>query len=293
VLLARVAGDGTQVEVRDIATGAEIGTPASLAGYQLLGGRVDQPRHLGVLLAWTQPKDFDAVLTVNMATGTLGGTPIQLDSGGSVPGWIRGYQDMTVDERTGLVYLAERRQFGCLQGLPTTIIATVDPTTGGITDTRSGPGCPWQIAADNAGHLVVNWAQQPEPVLPLADAITAYDTATLTPGVTAHVGGGVAEWALAVDAPHHLAVELLNNEVPNAQGTVPDSNMTSELVVVDMNTGRQVGTIRGASTRQAQWGYGYIGVLDDETENTVQLDPATRTGWMEAATGNQLLRFSY
>jgi hypothetical protein len=50
-----------------------------------------------------------------------------------------------------------------------------------------------------------------------------------------------------------------------------------------------VGTVTGVETRN-----GYLGGdLDPAIERSIQLDPATRTGWIYSSDGTQIQQFSY
>jgi hypothetical protein len=63
---------------------------------------------------------------------------------------------------------------------------------------------------------------------------------------------------------------------------VPDNNATGQLVVVDLATGKVLRTVTGVTLG------GHSAPND-----TIQLDPATRTGWTYGAYDEQIQQFSY
>ncbi|MEU9380696.1 hypothetical protein AB0D38_06760, partial [Streptomyces sp. NPDC048279] len=119
--------------------------------------------------------------------------------------------------------------------------------------------------------------------------------ARLGGGDPVNVGTAQAPVALAVDGRHHLA--LLGFRYPDLQPTggfqqygFTDNNATGRIAVVDLRTGKTVGTVSGVE--YPQFG-AYNGRLDSHHERAVQLDPATRTGWTYAGDGSQIQQFSY
>jgi len=91
----------------------------------------------------------------------------------------------------------------------------------------------------------------------------------------------------AVDGTNKVAVVAFQTPVgPSYFGSmsmaVVDNNATSQLAVVDLKTGQLVRTLSGISVQS-------LGSAD----NGIQLDPATRTGWMIGPDNTQIQQFSY
>jgi hypothetical protein len=67
-----------------------------------------------------------------------------------------------------------------------------------------------------------------------------------------------------------------------------DSNSSGQIEVMDTATGTSVKTLIGFNFR-----FGFGGPYNSASERSVQLDPATRTGWTFAPGASQIVRFSY
>ncbi|HEX3779554.1 MAG TPA: hypothetical protein VHX38_07780 [Pseudonocardiaceae bacterium] len=78
-------------------------------------------------------------------------------------------------------------------------------------------------------------------------------------------------------------------EFGNAIGALSDNNATSQLAVVDLTSGKTISTVSGFDFANGVFG----GEYNASTERSVQLDPATRTGWTFAPGGDEVQQFSY
>src|SRR5262249_4205277 len=98
---------------------------------------------------------------------------------------------------------------------------------------------------------------------------------------------------MAIDSAHQLALVAFSTPTPRAVFGVPggqltDSNSTSQLAVVDLSTGTTVRVVSGLNLVS-----GFGGPYNPAAERSIQLDPATRTGWTYGPGAEQIQQFSY
>ncbi|GIH20883.1 hypothetical protein Raf01_90550 [Rugosimonospora africana] len=274
----------------DTSTGrlvASVSVPGSQ--YQVLGGRVDPARHRAAVLARHQPDNADSVLPVSLADGTLG-TAIPADAPGIQAGW---YSGIDIDSRTGVVELAHLGGSLICIGSTPGAVAAVNLDTAAVTASSGVPGCAYGFASDGQGGKVYQLTYRSFSVNILGTtSLVPVDAGTLTAGtpmaVRTQVGLGVA-----VDGTHQLALVAFPTPTPKAVFGVPgglltDSNSTSQLAVVDLATGTTIRVLTGLNLTS-----GFGGPYDADTERSIQLDPATRTGWTYGPGDTQIQQFSY
>ena len=95
---------------------------------------------------------------------------------------------------------------------------------------------------------------------------------------------------------HHLA--LLPYQLSTA---LRDNNATSQTDVIDLTAGNTVSTVSGFNFVLGYWGgqfdpdpaYSRIDAGVDIDNQPMQLDPATRTGWVISGDGSQIQQFKY
>ncbi|MGH3171810.1 MAG: hypothetical protein ACRDN0_38865 [Trebonia sp.] len=288
VLVDDVPADGDDdVALYSTRTGALIGTP-DLSGYTLKGGVTDAAHGRADLLARDTSTGDDTVIPVSLLTGAAG-TAVNADDGLASPGSL---DNMALDSATGEVYVASGPGSLLCFGSGTSI-AEVNPGTGAVTVTKGGTACDTGLAVDSAaGNMVsvnyrsvsVNFAGTSSLVVMPEDNPSSVTTYPLRTGEGAE---------LAVDPAHHLALALYQLPAGPAEFGAPggiavsDSNATSVIEVVDTTTGKIVETLGGFSAGALN-GYPFY------TANPgIQLDPATRTGWMFAPGDDQIQQFSY
>lgn len=290
LVLHMTASGGALLETYDTATGKEVGSAVDVGSqYTVVGGRVDAPLHLAAVLVHRKSDQADFVLPLDLATGALS-TPIPLDS----PGGLVGHYDLVdVDSSTGTAYV---QQVGglianCLAGPGSGEIAAVDLTTGAVTTTSSGEVCAQSLVADQHGNLDELWYHSFSVNFPGTADLVSISTATMSPSPTVAVDHTQQGVALAVDGVHQLALVAFDYPplTPVIGGGIFSNNdATSRLAVVDLKTGAIVGTVTGVETRS-----GFGGDLNAADERSIQLDPATRTGWIYSPDRNQIQQFSY
>jgi hypothetical protein len=98
---------------------------------------------------------------------------------------------------------------------------------------------------------------------------------------------------LAVDGTNHVALVAFPTPAPKAVFGVPgglltDSKSTSQPAVVDLATGDTLKVVTGLNLVS-----GFGGPHNRDTERSIQLDPATRTGWTYGPGDTEIEQFSY
>jgi hypothetical protein len=281
------SGGDVQVETWDTATGTLVGrTALAAADYRFVVGRVDAARARGALLLRAVADGSDLVLPVDLEEGTTD-APIPSDA----PGVAKGsYSLLDIDSSTGDVYLAKGAPIGlCLGGVQ---IPRVDPVTRSVTPVGTMSGCSNGFASDGAGSLynlsatAVSTKIVPTSVLGSLDVATgeADDPVTVRRGPSA---------ALAVDGANRVAVAAFaapegTSYTGSGTAFVPDNNATGQMLVIDLATGGVLRTLGGFQVGAHGGGLVHGGLM-----NSVQLDPATRTGWTYGPYDGQIHQFSY
>jgi hypothetical protein len=266
---------------------ASVALPAS--AYQVLGGRVDPTRHRAALLARHQPDNADTVLPVSLATGALGAA-IPADAPGVPAGR---YNAIDLDQATGQVDLAHLGGGFICFGAQLGNVAEVNLDSGAVIPSQTVSSCALGFTTDSVGGRLYQLTYRSFSVNILGTTSLVPIAATdLTVGTTlpvrVQVGRGVT-----VDGTHQLALVTFTTPTPKAVFGVPgglltDSNSTSQFAVVDLATGATVKVLTGLNFVN-----GFGGQYDPDTERSVQLDPATRTGWTFGPDAAQIQQFSY
>jgi hypothetical protein len=288
VLLVHQASQGAdvQVETWNTATGTLVGTKTlPAADYTFVVGRVDATHDRGALLLRAADKS-DVVLPVDLESGTAG-APIKADPSGVLPGT---YSVLDIDASTGDVYLAKGAPIGlCLGGVQ---VARVNLTTGSVTDAGSMSGCSHGFGSDGNGTLynvsatAVSLRLVPTSVIGSLNTLTGTTDSSITVREETPV-------AMAVDGKNQLAVV----EFPAPEGTVYfgtqqglvlDNNATAQMLVIDLKTGTLVRTMNGFTAGDHGGSLVHGGLM-----NSVQLDPATRTGFTYGSGDGQIQQFAY
>lgn len=292
-----VGPDGAKVMNYDPATGTYGSVIASdTSGGQFYVFGVDPAAHTvlvddtGIASNGTRTDDVELYDT---RSGALLGTPDL--SGYSLKGGVvdaaRDRADLLARIDSGEAYATSGPgSLLCFGG--GTSLAEVDPGTGAVTDTTAGTHCDTDLAVDSsAGNLLsvnyravsVNFAGSSSLVVmpeanPSADSVYPLRT------------GAPVE--LAADPVHHVALVLYALPAGPPKFGAPggialtDSNAMSVIDVVDTGTGNIVKTIGSFSSPSVN-GYPFA------TNAGIQLDPATRTGYMFAPGDDQVQQFSY
>jgi hypothetical protein len=174
------------------------------------------------------------------------------------------------------------------------VLADVDPGTGAVTPGTSGDRCSSRIAVDQGTHAVYQMSYR-------SFSVNIAGTTNLIPSTGSPLveGTGIAvrqqpALGFAVDSVHHLALVAFQTPLGRTQfgsinGVISDNNATSQIAVVDLTSGKTVSLLNGFD-----FGTGFfLGEYNGNTEQSIQVDPATRTGWTYSPDGTQVQRFSY
>ena len=283
------ADDGSRmdtVQLYNTQTGALIGT-ADLSGYTLKGGVVDAAHDRGDLLADATSSGEDTVIAVSMLTGAV--TTTTNADGGTLA--ARSLVNIVADDATGEVYASGGGgSLLCAGG--GTSIAEVDPGAATATVTTGGTHCDTDLAVDSAaGNLLsVNYRSASVNIAGSSSLVVMPEASPSSDAVYPLRTGAPVE--LAADPVHHLALVLYALPAGPAKIgglggiNVTDSNAMSVIDVVDTSTGNIVKTIGDFNSPSIDgWPFA--------TNPGIQLDPATRTGYMFAPGDDQVQQFSY
>jgi hypothetical protein len=286
-------GGDIRVETWDTTTDTLLGaTELPVADYTFLLGRVDEVHNTGALLlrsvgtASGLPANSDLVLPVDLTDGSTG-APIPADPAGVAAGT---YSLLDFDTSTGAVYLAKTPSSAICYTSATT--ARVDLTARTATAAGSSSACSHGFVSDDQGTLYnlsvtsISLNLVPSAVLTPLDAATG----TKSPSITLRSG---VPAALAVDGTHKIAVVSYasppgKSYYGSSQPLVLDNNATSQLAVVDLTSGAIVRTLSGFDVTSRGGS-----LLRGGQGNSIQLDPATRTGWTYSPYGDQVQQFTY
>lgn len=274
------------VELYDTRTGTLTGT-AELTGYTLKGGVVDAARDRGDLLARNTSTGHDEVIAVSLVTGAVNSVT-DADDGTIATGSLA---NIALDAATGHVFLSTGAgSLLCFGG--GTSLSDVDPGAGTVTATKGGTNCDTDLAVDSAaGNLVsVNYRAFSVNFAGTSSLVTMPESDPSS--VTTHALRAGDPLELAVDPVHHLALVMYALPAGSPKFGAPggiaisDSNAMSVIHVVDLTTGTIVKTISdfSASSRNS---YPFA------TDQAIQLDPTTRTGYTFAPGDDQIQQFSY
>ncbi|MFF3566095.1 S8 family serine peptidase [Streptomyces sp. NPDC002574] len=283
---AKPGGD-VQVETWDTASGTLVGrTTLAAADYRFVVGRVDAPRSRGALLLRAVADNSDLVLPVDLRDGTTD-APVPAD----LPGVVKGsYSLLDVDSSTGDVYLAKGAPIAlCLGGVQ---IPRVNTGTRSVTLVGTMSGCSNGFSSDDAGTLYNLSATAVSTKIVPTSVLGSLDVATGTTDDPVAVRRGPAT-GMAVDGANGLAVAAFTapegtSYAGSGTAVVADNNATGQLLVIDVTTGEVVKTLTGFQITGHGGPLVHGGVM-----NSVQLDPATRTGWTYGAYDGQIRQFSY
>lgn len=280
-------GGDVQVETWDTARDTLVGrTTLAAADYRFVVGRVDAVRSHGALLLRAVSDNTDLVLPVDLANGTTE-DPIPAD----LPGVAKGsYSLLDIDSSTGDVYLAKGAPIAlCLGGVQ---IPRVDTQTRSVSLVGTMSGCSNGFGSDGAGTLYNLSATAISTKIVPTSVLGSLDVATGETDDPVAVRRGPAT-GMAVDGANGLAVAAFTapegtSYAGSGTAVVTDNNATGQLLVIDVTTGEVVRTLTGFQITGHGGPLVHGGVM-----NSVQLDPATRTGWTYGAYDGQIRQFSY
>jgi hypothetical protein len=273
---------GANVEIYDVPAAKLTGT-AALGDYTAIGGRVDMTKHRAAILLHHNGDNADAVVAVDLATATAG-TPIAADNGVA-----KGtYRLIDVNQKTGQVFVGKAGGgLICFAG-GAGLVARVDLDAATVTPAKQADGCAGALAVDDDTVYQLSYRSFSVNINGTANVIPLNGDTLVSS--TAIAVRQQLPLTLSVDGVHHLALVAFQTPpvVPQfgaVGGLLFDNNATSQLAVVDLTTGKTVGTVRGMDFS--------TGLVGPGPGRGVQLDPATRTGWTFSPDAHQVQQFSY
>ncbi|MGW4487122.1 S8 family serine peptidase [Amycolatopsis sp. NPDC004368] len=287
--LLHFTNEGWTLETYDTTSSQRVAS-VTADGFSVQGGRVDATRHRAAILAKRTVDNTDFVLPLTLADGALG-TPLLADPPGAVAGT---FKMIELDEATGLVYLARTGGGPICFGGGTASMAAVDLDSGETRLSGAGSVCAGAMAYDDGANRLYQLVYRSVSLnIVGTTSLASVDGATLTAGDSFTVRQQQAAF-LAVDGVHHLALVAFRtppviSQFGKVSGVITDSNATSQLAVIDLATGKQLSVVSGLNFVSSPFG----GEYNPLTERSVQLDPATRTGWVPSYDGRQLQQFRY
>jgi hypothetical protein len=280
--------------VSDVSTGCQ---------YTVLGGRVDTVRHRAAILAHRTSDNADILLPLTLSTGTVGAA-IEVDIDPTVQ-QAGEYHGIAMNQSTGLVYLSRTASL-CL-GLGASSLISVNLDSGvqtpAVTLDQDGQldgsaNCVTGLDTDAGANQVFEDADlaQPSRFLPPTVTLSGFTGDTMNALDPIVVRPAQPSIGLVIDPRRHLAL------LPYPLSTAPgDNNATSQTDVVDLTTGNTVSTVSNFNFFTGFWG-GHFDpdpaseLFDpgvDIDNQPMQLDPATRTGWVISGNGRQIQQFKY
>lgn len=276
------------LETWNLATDTEVGQFAVPTGYLFVSGEIDSARdRAAVLLRPVNTRSGlpDAVTSIDLADGSAGSL-IDVDLDGVIAGT---YTLMALDQTTGKTYLTTLASFGLCLGA--VLPAEVDLDSGTVTDLEGAPRCEVGLASADGTLYSLAVALKSLKIVPTTSLVPIDETDGTTGDATALRQQEAV--GMTADPARGLGVVMY----PTAEGTpffgsqqgfVPDANATGQLTVIDLRTGQLRGTINGVqgSTRGGYLMHGAMSQL-------IQLDSATRTGWVYANGDQQIQQFGY
>jgi subtilase family protein len=259
--------------------------------YTVYGGRIDAIRHRAAILAHRTSDDADLVLPLDLATGAVG-KPIDIDTPVVENGW---YRAITINQATGVVYVA-RVAAPCYASGPAALVA-VNLDSGALTPAQTD-FCVGGFDVDSGTNQLYETVDHSgvNRFLPSILSLKKFNGNTLNFLDSLSVRPVQPAIGLVIDSTNHLAL------LPYPATTNPaDNNATSQADVVNLTTGKTVGTVSDLNLVTGFWGGHFDPEPADEPvdpgmdidNQPMQLDPATRTGWVISGYGNQIQQFKY
>lgn len=297
------AANPPSLQTYDTLTTKLVSDVSSGCQYTVLGGRVDTVRHRAAILAHRTSDNADILLPLTLSTGTVS-TPIEVDINPDVQ-QIGEYHGIAMNQATGLVYLSRTALLCTGLGLSALVSVNLDSgvQTPAVTLDQDGQpagsaNCVAGLDVDASANQVFEDADvaPPSRFLPATVTLSGFTGDTMNALDPIVARPGQPSIGLVIDSTHHLAL------LPYPSSTAPgDNNATSQTDVVDLTTGKTVSTVSIFNFVTGYWGGHFdpdpaSALFDpgvDIDNQPMQLDPATRTGWVISGNGRQIQQFKY
>ncbi|MGW2698136.1 S8 family serine peptidase [Streptomyces sp. NPDC001296] len=269
----------------------------SASEYTFVNGRLDSARNRGVVLLHRVSDDVDVLLPISLTTGALSPViPLPVSGAGVTdPGAAHvQWSQMAVDPKDGTVVVLPTGIVVCSGSVsaPRVDLDTATTTLAGTTSR-----CSHGVAIDDAGNAYnasnTGWSTK----LPAPSVITKIDPSDSSDPILVRPDKGSE---LTVDGGRDLAFEKFGGPDGTHLFGFPtlifDNNAMGQMDVVDLSTGKHVETING------NYAYGDGSPLMTiqapqaiipQDGQSIQLDPATRTGYTIGVNRQEIQQFSY
>ncbi|MFF7189846.1 S8 family serine peptidase [Streptomyces sp. NPDC008222] len=269
----------------------------SASEYTFVNGRLDSARNRGVVLLHRVSDGVDVLLPISLTSGTLSPViPLPVSGAGVTdPGAAHvQWSQEAINPKDGTVVVLPT-------GIPfcagTVNAPRVDLDTGTITLAGTTPRCSHGVAIDDAGNAYnasnTGWTTK----LPAPSVITKIDPSGDSTSILVRQDPG---FELTIDGGRDLAFEKFNHpdgiHLYGLPTLVYDNNAMGQMDVTDLKTGKRLETING--------NYAYpdgsplmtiptsLGKIVQDGQS-IQLDPATRTGYTIGLNHQEIQQFSY
>ncbi len=291
-----IDGDGLStdqsVQTYDLRTNTKT-SDVSVEGSQfdLWAGQVDQARHRGAIVVWHYADNTHSLIPFDLTTNTMQ-SPIAVDQ----PDAPIAYGMMDVDRATGNAVLASGNinAGDCRRAHPGKLL-TVNLDARSVGSAGSTDPCVTGLAASQDGsssYLSTGGLASIAMLAPDGNLLPV-DEASAQPGQPIDVTATPSLMFPVIDSIHHVALvgSLQGNDRCWTFKCPMNNNPMSSISVIDLNTGK---VLKKMSTFNL-WGTVSPSIIDDSfvSRHSIQIDPATRTGWTYGADGRQLQQFSY
>ncbi|MFE5087676.1 S8 family serine peptidase [Streptomyces mirabilis] len=269
----------------------------SASDYTFVNGRLDSARNRGVVLLHRASDDVDVLLPISLTTGALSPVvPLPVFGAGVTDpdaAHVQ-YSQIAVDPKDGTVVAMPTSIRLCSGSVSA---PRVDLDSGTITPAGDTSRCSHGLAIDDAGNAYnasnTGWSIQ----VPAPSLITKIDPSDSSDPILVRQDPG---FELTVDGGRDLAFEKFGGpdgvHLHGVPTLVFDNNAMGQMDVTDLNNGKHTETINGtyaysdASPLMAIQAPQAVIPLDGQS---IQLDPATRTGYTIGVNRQEIQQFSY
>ncbi|MFF1966326.1 S8 family serine peptidase [Streptomyces sp. NPDC058232] len=269
----------------------------SASEYTFVNGRLDSARNRGVVLLHRASDDLDVLLPISLTTGALSPViPLPVSGAGVTDPDAAHYQwsQMAVDPKDSTVVVLPTGIRFCAGSVNA---PRVDLDTGTITPAGETSRCSHGVAIDDAGNAYnasnSGWSIK----LPAPSVITKIDPTDSSDPVLVRQDPG---FELTVDGGRGLAFEKFGGpdgiHLYGLPTLVFDNNAMGQMDVTDLKTGKRLETINGnVAYPDASPLMSIPTSLANIPQDgqSIQLDPATRTGYTIGVNRQEIQQFSY
>ncbi|MGW2936925.1 S8 family serine peptidase [Streptomyces sp. NPDC001156] len=269
----------------------------SASDYTFVNGRLDSARNRGVVLLHRTSDDVYVLLPISLTTGASSPEiPVPVSGAGVTdPGAARiQYSQMAVDPKDGTVVVLPTGNRLCSGSVSA---PRVDLDSGTATLAGDTSRCSKGVAIDDAGNAYNASNSSRSTKLPAPSVITKIDPTDSSDPVTVRQDPGLE---FTLDGGRDLAFEKFVGpdgvHVYGLPTLVFNNDAMGQMDVMDLTTGERVETINGDYTySDGSPLMAFPGLIAPifQDGQSIQLDPATRTGYTIGINRQEIQQFSY